>query len=129
VSEVRARCHGRDPALDGWPTVSVVVPIRNEAPHLERAVASILAQEYPLPFDVCLAVAPSDDATGALAERIAAEHDRVSTVPNPAGVTPAGLNAAIGPRPGRSSCGSTATPSSPPATSAGRSRRCAAPAP
>ena len=81
--------------MHGWPTVSVIVPVRNEAPHLERAVASILAQEYPLPFDVCLAVATSDDGTETLAERLAAAEDRVSVVPNPAGVTPAGLNAAI----------------------------------
>ncbi len=81
---------------DGWPSVSVVVPVRNEAPHLERTVASILAQEYPGAFDVCLAVAPSDDGTGAIAARIATEDDRVSVVGNPAGVTPAGLNAAIG---------------------------------
>ena len=72
------------------------MPVRNEAPHLERAVASILSQEYPLPFDVCLAIAPSDDGTEAIAADIAEREPRVSAVPNPAGVTPAGLNAAIG---------------------------------
>jgi glycosyltransferase involved in cell wall biosynthesis len=91
VSELRAACYRRD----DWPTVSVVVPIRDEADHLERAVASILEQEYPLPFDVCLAVAPSDDRTEAIAAAIAEREPRVSTVPNPAGITPAGLNAAI----------------------------------
>lgn len=95
MSELQAACYGRDPERDGWPTVSVIVPVRNEAVHLERAVASILAQEYPSPFDICLAVGPSDDSTEQLAERIAAEQSRVSVVPNPAGVTPAGLNAAI----------------------------------
>ena len=44
-----------------WPTVSVVVPVLNEAPHLEAAVDAILSQVYPLPFDVCLAVGPSND--------------------------------------------------------------------
>ncbi len=75
--------------------MSVVVPVRNEGPHLERAVTSILAQGYPQPFDICLAVAPSDDDTFAVARRLATAHDRVSMVANPAGVTPAGLNAAI----------------------------------
>jgi glycosyltransferase involved in cell wall biosynthesis len=92
---LRAACFGRDLHRDGWPTVSVVVPVRNEAPHLERAVASILAQEYPVPFDVCLAVAPSDDDTAAMAARLAATNDRVAVVDNPAGITPAGLNCAI----------------------------------
>lgn len=95
MSEVRAACAGRDPSHDGWPTVSVVVPVRNEAPFLERAVASILDQDYPLPFDICLAVAPSTDGTADIATRIAAREPRVSVVANPAGVTPAGLNAAI----------------------------------
>jgi len=76
--------------------VSVVVPVRNEAPHLERAVASILDQDYPEPFDVCLAVAPSDDDTVSVAAHLASTNDRVNVVDNPAGVTPAGLNAAIG---------------------------------
>ncbi len=79
----------------GWPTVSVVMPIRNEAAHLERAVGSILRQDYPRPFDVCLAVAPSDDGTAAIAATLAEREPRVSVVPNPAGATPAGLNAAI----------------------------------
>ena len=95
MSELRAICDGRDPSRDGWPTVSVIVPVRDEAPHLERAVASILDQDYPLPFDICLAVAPSTDGTEQLAARIAAGEPRVSVVDNPAGVTPAGLNAAI----------------------------------
>ena len=95
MSELVAACSGRDVDRDGWPSVSVVVPVRNEGPHLERAVASILAQAYPVPFDVCLAVAPSDDDTFDVARRLSLGDDRVSMVANPAGVTPAGLNAAI----------------------------------
>lgn len=92
---MRAACHGRDLKREGWPSVSVVVPVRNEAPHLERAVTSILEQQYPEVFDVCLAIAPSDDETAAVASRLAAANERVHVVDNPAGVTPAGLNAAI----------------------------------
>ena len=92
---LRAACFGRDLDRDGWPSVSVVVPVRNEGDHLERAVTSILAQDYPIPVDVCLAVAPSHDDTAAVAARIAATKQRVSVVDSPAGITPAGLNAAI----------------------------------
>jgi len=95
VSERRAVCFGRNPEQDGWPSVSVIVPVRNEAAHLDAAVASILSQDYPTAFDVCLAVAPSDDDTASVAARIARADGRVSVVPNPAGVTPAALNAAI----------------------------------
>lgn len=79
-----------------WPTVSVIMPVRNEEQHLQAAVASILEQQYPSPFDVCLAIAPSTDRTADVARAIAAEYPRVRLVDNAAAVTPAGLNAAIG---------------------------------
>ncbi|HWL42914.1 MAG TPA: glycosyltransferase family 2 protein [Ilumatobacter sp.] len=82
-------------AVVGWPTVSVVMPVRNEAEGLAAAVAAVLTQDYPLAFDVCLAVAPSDDGTERIAAELAAADARVRVVPNPAGATPAGLNAAI----------------------------------
>lgn len=80
---------------DPWPTVSVIVPVRDEERHLAEAVTAILAQDYPLPFDVCLAIGPSRDRTEEVAAALAAADPRVRTVPNPAGVTPAALNAAI----------------------------------
>ena len=82
-------------ASETWPTVSVVVPVRNEEAHLRTAVDAVLSQSYPLPFDVCLAVAPSDDRTEQIAREIAADEPRVRVVANPSGLTPAGLNAAI----------------------------------
>jgi len=71
------------------------MPVRNEAAHLADAVTSILEQGYEGDIEVCLAVAPSTDGTEALAHQIAGQHAVVRVVPNPAGVTPAGLNAAI----------------------------------
>jgi succinoglycan biosynthesis protein ExoA len=79
-----------------WPSVSVVMPVRDEAEQLEAAVAAVLAQEYPGRVQVCLAVAPSRDGTERIARRLAERHDGVAVVDNPAGSTPAGLNAAIG---------------------------------
>ncbi len=61
-----------DPLLDrasGWPAVSVVMPVRNEARDLVESVEQILAQEYGGDLEVVLAVAPSTDGT----ERIADE--------------------------------------------------------
>ena len=74
----------------------MVVPVRNEGPYLDRAVSSILSQEYPgtvrrvsrgrtvrRRHRCCRSPGwPMDDG-------------RVVVVPNPAGITPAGLNAAI----------------------------------
>ncbi|MGA1345187.1 MAG: glycosyltransferase family 2 protein [Ilumatobacteraceae bacterium] len=78
-----------------WPSVSVVMPVRNEGLHLRDAVAAVLAQEYPGEFDVWVAVAPSVDDTSAILDELVASDPRVHRVENPAGVTPAGLNAAI----------------------------------
>lgn len=76
--------------------MSVVLPVRDEAEHLEAAVAAVLAQEYPGRVEVCLAVAPSRDGTERIARGLAARHAAVSAVDNPAGGTPSGLNVAIG---------------------------------
>jgi len=71
------------------------MPVLDEERHLESAVRRVLAQEYPGPLEVVLAVAPSRDRTVAVAARLAAEDPRVRTVANASGRTPAGLNAAI----------------------------------
>jgi glycosyltransferase involved in cell wall biosynthesis len=79
----------------GTPDVDVVMPVRDEARHLEAAVAAISAQEYAGAIRIHVAVAPSTDGTEALAARLAASDPTVAVIPNPSGSTPAGLNAAI----------------------------------
>ena len=84
-----------------WPSVSVIMPVRNEEQHLEAAVAAVLAQDYPGEVEVVLAVAPSHDDTGTIAATLPASDPRVSVVDNPTGTTPAGLNRAIDAAAGR----------------------------
>ncbi|MEZ5117184.1 MAG: glycosyltransferase family 2 protein [Candidatus Nanopelagicales bacterium] len=85
-----------EPAVDGpWPGVSVVMPVLNERRHLADAVGRVLAQDYPGPLEVVVALGPSHDGTGDLAAELAAADPRVRTVDNPTGRTPAGLNAAL----------------------------------
>jgi succinoglycan biosynthesis protein ExoA len=78
-----------------WPDVDVVMPIRNEAPHLGTAIESVRRQAYPGRVRIVLGVGPSDDGTEALAERLAAESDDLTVVANPSGKTPSALNATI----------------------------------
>jgi glycosyltransferase involved in cell wall biosynthesis len=89
---------GRDDwrASDDWPDVDVVMPIRNEAAHLEAAVASVRTQAYPGTTRIILGVGPSADGTELLAERLAAVSDDLLVVTNPSGRTPSALNVAIG---------------------------------
>ncbi len=71
------------------------MPVLNEERHLNRAVESVLAQNYPGALDVCLALGPSTDRTDRDAEQITRADSRVRTVANPTGGRSSGLNAAI----------------------------------
>ena len=86
---------GGSPPAPEVPDVAVVIPVRNGESTLADAVASVLAQELDVTLEVCIAVGPSDDRTREVADGLADADCRVSVVDNPAGVTPAGLNAAI----------------------------------
>ena len=78
-----------------WPDVAVVMPVLNEENYLEAAVLAILSQDYAGQIQVVLALGPSTDRTDEVAGRICAGDDRVSSVQNPTGRTPEGLNAAL----------------------------------
>ncbi len=82
---------------DGWPPVSVVMPVLEEERHLREAVEHVLAQDYPGELELVMALGPSRDRTDAIAAELVGEHPgRVRSVRNPTGTTPAGLNAAVG---------------------------------
>lgn len=61
------------------PRVSAVVPARDEATELERAVVSLLAQDYPA-LEVIAVDDRSTDTTPAILARLAAEHARLTVV-------------------------------------------------
>ncbi len=81
--------------MTDWPAVSAVLTVLNEEHHLRSAIASVLAQDYPGEIEVVIALGPSRDATDRVAAELAAADPRVSTVANPSGRTPEGLNRAI----------------------------------
>jgi hypothetical protein len=78
-----------------WPGVSVVMPVRNEEPHLAAAVGKVLDQNYPGELEVILAVGPSTDRTAEIASELAAADRRVRLVDNPAARTPHALNLGV----------------------------------
>ncbi len=78
-----------------WPSVSVVMPVLNEARHLATSVAEILAQEYGGDVELVIALGPSRDDTDRIARELAAGDSRIKLVRNPTGRTPAGLNIAV----------------------------------
>ena len=92
-------CHDRhvpaDESAAPLPGVSFVMPVLNERAYLEHAIESVLAQDVDVPTELVLALGPSTDGTTELAQRIAANDDRIRLVDNPAAHIPVGLNAAI----------------------------------
>lgn len=66
-----------EPAV--WPTVSVLVPARDEAGSVESALKSLLALDYPQ-LEVVAIDDRSSDGTGAIIDRLAAEHEALEAV-------------------------------------------------
>lgn len=68
------------PDGDGdWPRLSIIVPACNEARHIEAALQTLLAQDYPN-FEIVAIDDRSTDATGDIIERLAAQDSRVRPV-------------------------------------------------
>lgn len=84
--------------LDGasLPTISVVIPVLNEARSIANCLDAVLAQDYPSHLVEILVVdGGSRDDTRAVVERHRHERSRIRLLDNPSGVIPAGLNIGI----------------------------------
>jgi len=78
------------------PRVTVVVPMRDEAPAIGRCLEAILAQDYPRDrMDVVVADGRSTDGSRAIVERLRERDPRIAVLDNPERIVPTGLNRAI----------------------------------
>jgi glycosyltransferase involved in cell wall biosynthesis len=77
------------------PSVSVILPILNEARDLSECISAILKQNYAGELEVILALGPSTDNTNQIASEIAKVDSRIKLVDNPSGKTAVALNLAI----------------------------------
>ena len=72
-------CRERDDAapsdLPRWPSVTAVIPARNEADCIAQSIGSLARQDYPGAFAIVLVDDDSDDDTAAIARRAAAGLD------------------------------------------------------
>jgi hopene-associated glycosyltransferase HpnB len=60
---------GEAPAPDAWPSVTAVVPARNEADVIGQSMASLLAQDYPGDLRIILVDDASEDGTALAAPK------------------------------------------------------------
>lgn len=84
--------------MTGSPLVTVLIPARNEAADIERCLAAVAAQDFPLDLlEVVVVDGASDDGTGEVVRRLLAPvgFSSMSVVTNPEGTTPTSLNAGL----------------------------------
>jgi len=67
------------PERETWPTLSVLTPARDEADVIEDTLESSVGQDYPA-LEIVAIDDRSDDATGAIIDRLAREHDAIVPV-------------------------------------------------
>ena len=84
----RERDDGDAPAPAAWPSVTAVVPARDEADVIARSIGSLLAQDYPGTLRVILVDDQSTDGTAEATRALASERLNVlSGAPRPPGWT------------------------------------------
>ena len=78
------------------PFVSVIMPIRNEADFIERAIRSVLANDYPTDkMEILVVDGMSDDGTREKVEKVSQTDSRVRMLDNPKRIVPSAMNMGI----------------------------------
>lgn len=66
-------------AHQNLPKVSIIIPARNEAPHIREALNSVLKLDYPN-YELIVLNDRSDDETGAILDEMTQQHARLKVV-------------------------------------------------
>lgn len=77
-------------------TVTVVMPVRNEAGYIRSSLQAILNQDYPTKLvDIIIADGMSTDDTREIVREFQQQHPNIRLVDNPGKIAPTGLNIAL----------------------------------
>ena len=96
LPQSRSAPPARTPAPDTSPTISVIVPVRNEAGFIANTLAQLLTQDYPADrVEILVADGRSTDETRTIVSAIADEFPRVRLLDNPHRLSSAGRNVAV----------------------------------
>jgi len=75
------------------PFVTIIMPIRNEADFIERAIRSVLDNDYPAGrMEILVVDGMSDDGTREIVSRLSKADSRVMMLDNPKRIAPAAMN-------------------------------------
>ena len=77
------------------PTVSVIIPVRNEGAHIDRCLQAVIGQTYPGLIEILVVDGGSDDDTSSIVNHWAAIDSRIRLLANPQRSTAHGLNLGI----------------------------------
>ncbi len=72
-----------DESLTDWPSVTAIIPARNEAASIEACVSTLAAQGYPGAFRIVVVDDSSTDATAALAQQVASASAQIDVLSAP----------------------------------------------
>ena len=79
------------------PTVSVIIPCRNERSYIGRCLDSVLRGDYPKErLEILVVDGMSDDGTREIAQEYSRRHRAIRLVANPRRIVPTALNLGIG---------------------------------
>jgi succinoglycan biosynthesis protein ExoA len=82
--------------VEAVPFISVIVPVRNEADHIQRTLIQLLTQDYDSQrFEVIVVDGQSTDGTWSIVAALQKEYDNLQLLPNPKRWSSAGRNAAV----------------------------------
>lgn len=81
---------------DNFPSVSIIIPCRNEEKHIERCLNSIIAQNYPKEkFEILIVDGMSKDRTREIVSRYLHASSTIKLLDNPKGIIPIAMNVGI----------------------------------
>jgi succinoglycan biosynthesis protein ExoA len=82
--------------MNTFPTVTVVMPVRNEAGFIRQSLDAVLEQDYPASLvEIIVADGMSTDGTREIVGSLQAADARIRLLDNSGRIVPTGLNAAI----------------------------------
>ncbi len=80
-------------AVENFPFISILIPVRNEVDYIERCLDAILVQDYPSDrIEVLIADGMSDDGTREKLQTFTRDHPCMRVFDNPAHIAASGLN-------------------------------------